>query len=207
MLIKRLALALGLAFTSCCTSSIEAPSEPALHQVERFHCDTPDGDTYASYVRVGDAVITAEHVVDECSFSNASAYRDIDLAIITPGKLPSCRGPEVGEEVVFQGFPTTKRSGKPFEMMRARRFEETQGTVSEVDRTIHMINSRTGGIKTVIRHTFTEPIGHVRPGYSGGAVRSLDGEFLGIISTGSAEMRVGSFIPADVICEKMEELL
>lgn len=209
MLIKRLALALGLSLVASC-ASLGAPSQPhGEAQVERFSCPTSKSKVFGSTVSVGSATITAAHVVEDClSNDEVVSFPEIDLAILKPAKLTSCRAPRVGEKVVFQGYPTTRKNGKPFSTIGARRFETTIGTVAEIDRTINMIDPRTRSITSVTRHAFVDPIPYVRSGYSGGAVTSLEtGEFLGIIATGSTGLKLGSFVPAAVICEKMEEVL
>lgn len=202
---------------SACVSGSTVPegteNDPVF--VQKFKCTTgkpkPGNPTMrvkskiATVTKVGEAVFTAGHVPQGClNEVEHLAFPNIDLAILIAEPITSCRSPRVGELVKFSGFPGTKTDGRTPRSLP--RLETTEGSVTAVDQVLFSITSQ-GTMRPLHRHATTE-ISFVRGGYSGGAVTSLEtGEFLGIISTGAMWRSEGSFVPANVICEKLEEVL
>ena len=216
-MLKKLTLAaLAALVASACVSPEVAPQATSLDDVfvTKFTCvtGTPRKGSVvapskvATMTKVGDAEITAAHVVRGClDGPKAVMFEDIDFAIVNPGKINSCRAPYEGELVKFHGYPSTKRDNKT---ARSKVLLETQeGFVTSIDRSSFFAFSNDGTLNLLTGHIWAWS-DTVRGGYSGGAVMSVDtGDFLGILSTASVEGKRASFIPADIICEKMEEVL
>lgn len=203
MLIKKLVCALALAFGAVCLPA--SATEPAA-QVAPAACVTESGLGAGTMTKVGEAILTAHHVVEYC-VNPVESYQfpEIDLAILRPAKMEHCRAPREDEVVEFWGYPGTDLQGN---FLEQRVPERTIGTVEEVSRDVTAMKTDLSGLQTYSNQTFVFPIPNVRAGYSGGAVTSLGGgEFLGIISTGSLMAPEASFVPADVICQKMESVL
>mgnify|MGYP000327051791 CR=1 FL=1 len=155
--------------------------------------------------QVDGAILTSNHVISSCNDKpEAVVFPEIDLAILEPTKLTSCRAPRIGEAVQFSGYPATNLNGK------TRRspiyLEKHQGVVTRLEDEMLVLTSL-GTVKTV-QDQWRVSASYLRGGYSGGPVTSLEtGEFLGIINTGSIPNQTGSFTSARTICEKMEEVL
>jgi len=203
MLIKKLVCALALAFGALC---LPASAEPADVMVAPASCVTPDGIGRGTITKVGGAVLTAAHVVTPCVEEvEGHVFPEIDLAILTTDVIEDCRAPYPGEIVEFWGFPGTDLQGNILETQVP---EKTVGTVDVIDKDVTALKADLSGFQTYKHQTFVFPIPNVRPGYSGGAVTSLGGEqFLGIISTAGRSFPEATFVPADVICSKMESVL
>lgn len=209
--------ALGVSACALGMPLIAQTPEVELAKVAKFECVTQlptereDGvirsmKKTGTVTRVGDAKITAAHVVKGCIPSvEAIIFPEIDLAILEAAPMDYCRLADVGERVTFHGYPVTEQDGE--ELKDEVVLESHHGRVKE-HRVPHMLTvNPDGGLDLLVNHTRVEAP-FLRGGYSGGPTVNVEtGEFLGIISTGAMWRDEGSFIPADIICEKMEEVL
>lgn len=155
--------------------------------------------------QVDGAILTSNHVISGCNDKpEAVVFPEIDLAILEPAKITSCRSPRIGEAVQFAGYPTTNLNGKT--SRSPVYLEKHEGVVTRLEDEMLVLTSL-GTVKTV-QNQWRVSASHLRGGYSGGPVTSLEtGEFLGIINTGSIPNQTGSFTSARTICEKLEEVL
>lgn len=193
------------------TPAAEATAKDAV-SIRKYTCaSTTLGTTekpatiFGTLTRVGDAQFTAGHVLELCDEApKHTRFPDLDLAIIEGSSIQSCREPLVNERVRFSGYPLKDLKGA--ERAFPITMEQHYGTVIVSNVPFLIFQGADGAIGLSMRHTRVEAT-ELRGGYSGGAVTAAEtGEFLGIISTGSVESRRGSFIPANVICEKLEEM-
>jgi hypothetical protein len=216
MIRKALAVLSALAVSACLLAPGTAVS--ATHEqvfVRKFNCEVPVVDPRgdikaakrtATTVRVGDAVLTAGHVSTGCADEDAGVvFPSIDLAILQAGKMVSCREPKPGEPLRFYGYPGTDLETGLQRSEVVLEWQDGEVTVNNVPMLLAL--GAFNNISVYKNHTSAKAP-NVRRGYSGGAVVNRDtGEFLGIISTASPVKDSASFIPANIICEKMEALL
>ena len=213
---KALAAMSALAVSACLLAPGTAVS--ATHEqvfVRKFNCEVPIagprgaievGKRTGTTVRIGEAVLTAGHVSTGCADRDAGiVFPSIDLAILKPGKIVSCRKPKPGEPLRFYGYPGTDLETGAQRSEVVLEWQDGEVVVNGVPLILAL--GPTGNI-SVYKNNTSARVSNVRPGYSGGAVLNRDtGEFLGIISTTSMDGLSASFVPASTICEKMEEVL
>lgn len=209
MLRTALAALAALAASSCASyPTVPEAAIPDDVSVAKFTCTmgAQSLEKVATVTEVDGAVLTAAHVVLGCNEKTPSVvFDDYDLAILEASPMQSCRPPKAGERVLFQGYPMTFKSGT-----KTRDFislERDLGRVLEpkID-AVYAFTPR--GTLQPLKDQATTTHSALRGGYSGGSVTSVEtGEFLGIITAARMDVAFGSFVPADVICEKMEEVL
>jgi hypothetical protein len=159
---------------------------------------------------VGVTQLTARHVAETCPglMYDASPKPAQDYTIVKAAPLPSCRDAQVGEAVLFTGYPGTDLQGNKPADPRQVRVETDRGVVLETNRTIAAINLDRDnfGFKQV-EGTTKATMTRVRPGYSGGSVISAeDGRLVGIINAINHNKKLVYFTPVSTICSKIEEI-
>lgn len=197
----------GLAFfsTSCATPAtkyVEIDSDIALYGA----CEADGTYSHATVTRLGSAYVTANHWADHpaCRAAKLEVARKFpveDIAILQPGSPGECRDAEIGESVVFVGWPTRPAvAGFPEEAA----LETDTGLVLAHDFPVAMSN----GI--VLFNTSTASSNKVRFGYSGGPVVSArDGRIVGIINAvGTRETgeTYTAFTPVSRVCALLERI-
>lgn len=216
-MLKKLTLAALAALVASAYVSVTAAPEVTSRDdvfVAKFTCATGKPrkgsvmapSKVATITKVGDAKITAAHVLEGClKAPEAVFFEDLDLAIINPAKINSCRSALIGEPLTFHGYPGTMRDRKT--LRNSVVLETQEGFVISLDSGTFLALNARGTLDALSGHV-RAATSTMRGGYSGGAVLSaVNGDFLGIISTSAAEGAQASFIPASTICEKMEQLL
>lgn len=156
----------------------------------------------ATVTRVGSAYVTAKHFSDSeaCRLGGLSVdLRDPvdDLAVISPGDPGICKDAEVGESVVYLGYPGTAKDGTALTI-------DAVGMETDVGLVTHKnLTGRAGG--TTLPGIDVASSRWVRPGYSGGAVVSArDGRIVGIINAITGEGAT-LFTPITRVCRLIKE--
>lgn len=207
----------ALVATACAalpfTGGVSAP-EPVTFT--KFSCETGNTVTVkgsrvvsrktATITKVGDTILTAAHVVDGCNRPvQSTTFPEFDLAILEASLMTSCRSPEPGERVRLDGFPVTDADdGKLRDPITS---EYQYGRVNEEQDEYTFVYTTKGDL-VELEGSLEATAPFIRGGYSGGPVTAVEtGEFLGIISAARMDIQKVNFIPANVICEKMESIL
>lgn len=160
----------------------------------------------ATVTRVGNLELTAKHALCPSSKPAYVGPNSSDLAILKPGPAPaSCKDAKPGEAIAYTGYPATQTNGTPWGLsVRPAEKDRGQAAVSglsfEACTEDQKVCSKLTGMSL---GTSTQ----VRPGYSGGAVTSLeDGRLVGIVSAVSADGQFTYFVPISEICKALEEI-
>lgn len=164
-------------------------------------------DTYGTKTKIGGAVVTAAHVVENCGGELEAEYSNAeqDLAILEYGNPGHCKNAELGEVIIMAGYPATYRNGRD-KSHKNLPLEMEYGIVIQENMSVPMTNNN--GVEPV--EVYSEPMSaaatvNARPGYSGGGVYSaLDGRLVGIISAQSGKGAVLWFIPIEDVCDKLD---
>ena len=165
-------------------------------------CQAGDATMVATVTRVGSAYVTAKHFSDSeaCSLGGlAVALRDPvdDLAVLQPGYPGICKDAEVGESVIYLGYPGTAKNGDTLTIGTVR-METDVGLVTHKN-----LTGRAGDI--ALPGIDLGSSRWVRPGYSGGAVVSArDGRIVGIINAITGEGQT-LFTPITRVCRLIKE--
>lgn len=201
--LSALVLAGCLAYPSVATRSLEADTT-------LLECATGRSRSVGTLTVVGDAEITARHVAVLCPALSVEYLPPAsqDYAIVRAAPLPSCRDAEVGERVIYQGFPATgpsvvlRKRGEPPPQ------ETDKGVVKAVNVPVIAFGASVRGLEIqMVTGTTRATMTRVRPGYSGGAVMSAkDGRFVGIISSVNPSENLAYFTPVSTICSKIKEI-
>lgn len=156
----------------------------------------------ATVTRVGSAYVTAKHFSDSeaCLLGGLKVtLRDPvdDLAVIAPGDPGICKDAEVGESVIYLGYPGTTKNGDPLTI-------DTVGMETDVGLVTHKnLTGRAGDVP--LPGIDVASSRWVRPGYSGGAVVSArDGRIVGIINAITGEGQT-LFTPITRVCRLIKE--
>lgn len=160
----------------------------------------------ATITKVGDTVLTTAHVVDGCNRPvQSTTFPEFDLAILEAAPMTSCRAPAPGERVRLDGFPITDADdGKLRDPITS---EYQYGRVNEEQDDYTFVYTKKGDL-VELKGSLEATAPFIRGGYSGGPVTAVEtGEFLGIIIAARMDIQKVNFIPANVICEKLEEVL
>lgn len=182
--------------------------QPDVSGADRVHTSYSVG----SKVRLGDAVVTAEHVVKGCASTDTPieavwSSQQRDFSILEVGDPGVCRNALEGEELLYAGYPGLDGRGR----LRVRKdlsidMEVDTGTYVEKSPNIWITDVSRGGLAKLLVGTYLGSHNFVRGGYSGGAVlSSVDGRPVGIISSGNTEGDV-LFVPIEDICQQINHL-
>jgi hypothetical protein len=164
------------------------------------------GHAVGTAAKIGDAVVTAKHVVIGCKGKIEPAWSSSkptnDISIITYGDPGVCKDAQVGDRLVYLGFPGRGENGSvrhgPVQLIQEKDF----GKVVELDVSIIAASHSKPYIRTLEGMTRAVHT-RVRPGYSGGPVFSAkDGRIVGIvnaIANGDGE-HSAYFTPISKVC-------
>jgi len=215
-------LAILALFTTACVNNSSSPlpgllpmyryEQPTVLPIEVKCAETATSTRFSNgtATRIGDAWVTAYHVVDGCSDVTPIKYSEsLDIALLKEGYTGPCTKAHLGEEIYYEGFPSFK--GPDIYL----KYDMSIGLVTDFDVTVYMTNKDTGELE-VIREIMDKGsqvsllddeglvIEGVRGGYSGGRVFSDRGT-LGVISSGNLKSVLWSNTPN--ICDfiKTEE--
>lgn len=192
------------AFVGLWGTSPAAKPEVAVAPLYCFLSDTTVMSATAT--RVGDLELTAKHALCPSSKPAYVGPDSSDLAILKAGSSPpSCKDAEPGEAVAYTGYPAQQTNGTPWGMaVRPAEADTGKAAVAglsfeactEDQKVCSKLSGMSLGVST-----------RVRPGYSGGAVTSLeDGRLVGIISAVSSDGQFTYFVPISEICQALEEI-
>lgn len=191
---------------SACTAKVYATSGE-LHVRHKVHLKLCPGmrGGHGTVSNVGNARVTAAHVVGLCDPNPWDRVsKELDLAVLTDGDPGECRNAELGEPLIYAGYPGTSRSGFPFETIMDLRVEQDTGTLLIEAEDVPIIDVRSKSIvimKGMSRGSSTK----TRGGYSGGTVMSaVDGRTVGIIVASGGKGKATWFRPIETVCEYIE---
>jgi hypothetical protein len=120
-----------------------------------------------------------------------------DIVVVTPGDPGICKDAELGESIVYLGYPGTAKNGDSLDM-------ETIGMETDVGLVLHK-NLEGSAEGTALPGIDVASSRWVRPGYSGGAVVSArDGRIVGIINAVTGEGHT-LFTPISRVCRLITE--
>jgi hypothetical protein len=168
MIRKALAVMSALAVSACLLAPSTAVS--ATHEqvfVRKFTCvtGTPRKGSVvapskvATMTKVGNAEITAAHVVRGClDGPEAVVFEDIDFAVVNPGKINSCRAPlDWTTELLEQAKATLSRIyGALRRVWEAEGEDATAQGVSGLGGKDRMISSLSGSWSTTDSNSSTD---------------------------------------------------
>jgi hypothetical protein len=186
---------------------VEVATQSAASAAARVRC-TPFADlTTGTSTAIGDAVVTAKHVISACKGLIGSEYSSgdyVDFSILTVGDPGICIDATLGEAVIFAGFPATRTNGNNYASADVV-MEFDTGIV--VDRDINVVSI--GGLPPVLRRIkglTAATTTHVRGGYSGGPVVSaVDGRVVGITNAAATDGSFAYFTPITLICDQIRK--
>jgi hypothetical protein len=176
----------------------------------RVLCSEPSSGrrSVASASRVGDAVVTAKHVVAACGglldhvWSSAEGH---DVAVLSYGDPGPCIDAAPGEPLVFLGYPGTDVFGAAIRAEEDLVMESDVGLAENVGLNV-MALSATFPYAHLIRGMSGAQTNRVRPGYSGGPVFSAkDGRIVGITNASTTDGATAYFTPISTVCKMIRK--
>jgi len=189
-----------------CAAQVYAENGELLvrHKVHLKLCPGMRG-SIGSLSSIGDARVTNAHVVAGCApnpWDRVSKSKD--LAVVTDGDPGVCRNAELGEPLVYAGFPGTNTNGIPFRSYQDLKLEQDEGTLTVSSEDVPLINPRTLEVQ-LVKNLSRGSSTYTRGGYSGGSVISKrDGRTVGIIVASGYGGKVTWFQPIETVCEYIE---
>lgn len=202
----------ALLWSCAATSNPSAATSYAAARAasSRVLCDSSSEVTIGTATRVGDAVVTAKHVIEACRGRLIPVYQSAaqtDFAILTLGQPGVCRDAEPGEGVVFAGYPGTRRIGGERLDAANRRLETDTGVVDRKDVTVASLGGSPISLRRIVGLTASTSTA-VRGGYSGGPVVSaVDGRVVGITNAAATDSTLAYFTPITLICDQIRKEL
>lgn len=201
-----------LACLASCATAAPAAEVNARAAAEsasgRVRCTPFDELTKGTSTAIGEAVVTARHVVEACSGMLGAEYSSgeyRDFAILTVGDPGICVDATPGEPLIFAGYPATRRIGGGRLDAVNQVLEFDTGKV--LDRDINVVSM--GGRPLVLRRIAgltSATTTHVRGGYSGGPVVSaVDGRVVGITNAAATDGSFAYFTPITLICDQIRK--
>lgn len=206
----RMAIAsLSLAVAGCLAYPAAVAPKLSAETIQ-LECAQSGSRSFGTLTVVGETELTAKHVATLCPALQIDYISDLtsDYAIVRAAPLPSCKDAEVGEEVIYEGYPGTTPGGYGYLQGQPFPKESDAGTVKRVGIPILAFSSsRTSFGWNTVDGITEATMTRVRPGYSGGAVMSAkDGRLVGIINAVNRRDNLAYFTPVSTICSKIEEI-
>ncbi len=222
---NRIALAVILTLGTC-GAAAPAMSEGSSYDavtpivckeiIKKTYEEFPNGSTkevtffearQASQVLIGDAIVTASHVKRACGdILDVEMDRpEWDIAIIKAGDTGVCRNTEVGEPLMYVGFPGFDIETQTYRNPTFPVKETEEGITTS----INYGPVQLAGIPVPFTGVVAEGrVDNPRSGYSGGGVFSrTDGRLVGIISSHSIDEQYGYFVNVEDVCQLNDEAL
>jgi hypothetical protein len=179
----------------------------AAASAERVRC-TPFAElTTGTSTAIGEAVVTARHVVEACRGLIGAAYSSgeySDFSILTVGDPGICVDASPGEPLVIAGFPATRTNGSNYASADVV-LEFDTGTVVERDVNVVSVGGSPPALRRIEGLTQVATT-RVRGGYSGGPVVSaVDGRVVGITNAAALDGSFTYFTPVTLICDQIRK--
>lgn len=208
------AVAVGAAMLWSCAATSAPRNEYAAYTAgaaaARVNCGPPNRATIGTSTKVGDAVVTAKHVVTACRGRLPAVMQSgdfADYAILKAGSPGVCKDAEVGEAVLFAGYPATNAVTRKPLKEAFNRLEMDAGVVTRKDVKVVSLDSQLLTVKVVEGLTETTA-NTLRGGYSGGPVVSaVDGRVVGVTNAAATDSTLAYFTPITLICDQIRKEL
>jgi hypothetical protein len=187
------------------TAHARAAAEDAA---ARVRCTPFSELTTGTSTAIGEAVVTARHVVEACSGQIGAAYSSgeySDFSILTVGDPGICIDATPGEPLIFAGFPATRRIGGDRLDAVNQVLELDTGTTVSRDINVASLGGRPIVLRRIEGLT-SAATKYVRGGYSGGPVVSaVDGRVVGITNAAATDGSFAYFTPVTLICDQIRK--
>lgn len=205
----------GLALLLTGSTAVAYPEYTEGHLLEtskpialKSLCVLSKGRAIGTTTVIGTAHVTAKHVVTGCEGTLPSVWSSPeghDIAIVKYGDPGVCKDAEIGELLVFSGWPGSKLDGEPISNNRDFYLEVDTGVARESG-----MNVRVGKpdfpYYEDLKNVYRADTSRIRGGYSGGPVRSLrDGRIVGILNASSSDRTLAFFTPISTVCKMIRK--